>query len=121
VARVTNLVEKNNLRIKIKSNDKWLKSLGLDYDNYRFDLVIKNVMNKLQDLDKYITKTTPWKVVKKGKLKRILTKAVNEIYLVSEALIPFMPKIAQQVIDTITAEQIKKAPPLFPRIDSNNS
>ncbi|MFH1667439.1 MAG: class I tRNA ligase family protein [Candidatus Komeilibacteria bacterium] len=116
VARVTNLIEKNKLQIKLNKDMSWLDSLAEEYNSYRFDLVLNKIQSKLQELDGYITKTMPWKVTNTSELITILSNAANELWMVSQALLPFMPNIAQQVIGTLEADQIVKAPPLFPRI-----
>jgi len=116
VARVTNLIEKNKLQIKLNKDMVWLNSLAEEYNSYRFDLVLNKIQSKLQELDGYITKTVPWKVTNTSELITILSNAANELWMVSQALLPFMPNIAQQVIDTLEADQIVKAPPLFPRL-----
>ncbi|OIO47870.1 MAG: methionine--tRNA ligase [Parcubacteria group bacterium CG1_02_37_51] len=116
VARVTNLIEKNKLQIKLNKDMVWLNSLAEEYNSYRFDLVLNKIQSKLQELDGYITKTVPWKVTNTSELITILSNAANELWMVSQALLPFMPNIALQVIDTLEADQIVKAPPLFPRL-----
>jgi methionyl-tRNA synthetase len=119
VARVTTLIEKNNLQIVINKETTWIDSLAKDYNNYRFDLVIKNIMSKLQELDGYITTNEPWKIEDEKKLVEVLSHSANELWLISQGLLPFMPNIAQQVLDILEAKQIKKAPPLFPRLVDN--
>ena len=118
VARVTTLIEKNELKIELDKKTDWLDSLGKHYSNYRFDLVIKDIMSRLQELDGYITEKAPWKIEDQDVLTEVLGKASNELWIVSQALLPFMPNIAQQVLDILEAEQIKKAPPLFPRLEN---
>ena len=118
VARVTTLIEKNLLKIEINKDIKWINTLRKDYDSYRFDLVIKSIMAKLRELDVYITINQPWKIEDKDKVIEVLGKSANELWLVSQALLPFMPNIAQQVIDTLETEQIKKVSSLFPRLDN---
>jgi len=113
---VTNLIEKNKLQIKLNKDMVWLNSLAEEYNSYRFDLVLNKIQSKLQELDGYITKTVPWKVTNTSELITILSNAANELWMVSQALLPFMPNIALQVIDTLEADQIVKAPPLFPRL-----
>lgn len=116
VARVTNLIEKNDLNINLNKDKAWLNSLAKDYDNYRFDLVLNKIQSKLQELDGYITKTSPWKVTNTSELITILSKAANDLWSVSQALLPFMPNIAKQVTEALEVGKIKKIPPLFPRL-----
>jgi len=118
VARITNLIEKNELSVNLDKDISWVTGLSADYNNYRFDLVIKNIMARLQELDGYITTNEPWKIADADKLNDVLSHSANELWIVSQALLPFMPNIAKQVLDTLEAKQIKKAPPLFPRLDN---
>ncbi|MFW0837872.1 MAG: methionine--tRNA ligase [Candidatus Komeilibacteria bacterium] len=117
VSRVTNLIAKNNIKVSLTRSTHWLDSLAEHYNNYRFDLVIRDIVAKLQELDGYLSLQQPWKMREQDEIAKVLEKAANELWVVSQALLPFMPNIAQQVLNILEADPIVKAPPLFPRLE----
>ncbi|MFW0862549.1 MAG: methionine--tRNA ligase [Candidatus Komeilibacteria bacterium] len=143
VARVTTLIEKNELKFDIDfynsrnvgevgeygkdskkmsvHNDDWFRGIDEKYQEYRFDNVIKDISLRLRELDRQINDYKPWtmsKDVNFDALQNFLSYCAGEIYVISKALLPFMPTIAQQVLDILEADEIKKAPPLFPRLEN---
>lgn len=118
VARVTNLIEKNNLDIDIKKriDVKLKKEFNLKMQDYKFDEALKILWHKLGQADETITKTEPWKIDDKNKLKNILKPIAQDILNVADLLRPFMPRTAEKIIKNLTANHIKKAQLLFPRI-----
>ena len=53
----------------------------------------------------------------KEKLTKILQELTLDLYNIALSLKPFMPKKSKEILDIITAKQIKKpSEPLFPRL-----
>ena len=71
--------------------------------------------------NKYIEETKPWNLFKEKKTKEleefvfILIEALKKI---SSEIDPFIPETASKIKVQIKKDKIKKAPPLFPRIES---
>ncbi len=143
VARVTTLIEKNKLKFdknfynsmnvgevgeygkdskKMEIyNQNWFENISDKYNEYRFDNVIKDISARLKNLDREINDHKPWTMsvdVDLDALQNFMSYCAGELLVISQALLPFIPNIAQQVLDILEAEQIKKAPPLFPRLEN---
>ncbi len=121
VARTTNLIEKNNLKLNLEkgSDSKLKKDFDGQMENYKFDEALKVLWNKLRACDETITKTQPWKIDNAEEVKKILEPIAQDILNVVILLQPFMPIVTKKIIDIFTAEKITKAKPLFPRIEKS--
>lgn len=117
-ARVSNLLEKNEITIKIKprSDKKLIKSFNEKMAEYRFDEVLKIVWNKLRQSDEFLSVKAPWKMTDKKEIRKVLEAAAENIFNAAEFLKPFLPETAEKIIKQFSAGQIKKGEPLFPRI-----
>jgi len=118
VARVSNLLEKNNIEISLKiSSDATLKSVfDQKMQEYKFNEALEILWNKLRECDEIITKKQPWKLDDKQEIKNILMPIAQNILNVAELLFPFMPDTAEKVIKQFSEKNIKKVEILFPRI-----
>jgi len=118
VARVTTLIEKNKLKIIIKQggDTKLKKEFDQKMSNYRFDEALKILWAELRKCDEIITNTQPWKITDHEELKKILAPIAQDLLNVADLLQPFMPQTAEKIIKILTADKIKKAQALFPRI-----
>ncbi|HOZ36989.1 MAG TPA: methionine--tRNA ligase [bacterium] len=118
VSRVSNLLEKNNLSLKLDINaDNRLKeNFDLKLSEYKFNEALEILWVKLRACDETITKTEPWKIKEPEKLKEILEPVAQDILNVAFLLQSFMPTTAEKIIETFTAEKITKSKILFPRI-----
>jgi methionyl-tRNA synthetase len=85
---------------------------------FEFDKALTYVFGRIQVLDKKITETEPFKVVKVDveKGKTIILELVQELYLVAQLLNPFLPKTNQKIKEVIL-ENKKPSAPLFLRKD----
>ena len=103
LSRVITLAQKDNFQFPISnfqsiSNDK--------ISNFINNLELGNALNyiwkKVQDDNKFIEDNKPWELKKndENKFKDIMKKLIDDLYLISELLDPFMPE---------TSEKIKKA------------
>ena len=89
-------------------------------DGFLFDQALKYIWDKIGKIDALISESKPWELAKAGKtkeIKKILEKSANTIYEISQLLKPFLPETAEKVEKIITAKKIRKAEPLFPRLE----
>lgn len=91
------------------------------FDEFRFDLALDEVWKQIRSLNQYIEETKPWVIAKENDpdhLKEVLLYLVSSINEIAELLQPFMPNIANQILDLFENNQLApKALILFPRID----
>jgi len=124
VARVSNLIEKNNILLSFRrksgshgiTDDSLFKSFIEKMENYKFNEALEVLWSKLRSCDETITKTEPWKIKDAGEVKRVLQPIAQDILNVAVLLQPFMPSTAEKIIAQFSAEKIKKSEILFPRI-----
>ncbi len=118
VARVSNLLEKNNIETNLQKNsDAKLKSVfDKKMQEYKFNEALEVLWKKLRQCDEIITKAQPWKLENKSEIKNILEPISQNILNVANLLSPFMPDTSEKIISIFTADKIKKSKPLFPRI-----
>ncbi len=123
ISRVANLVEKNNLELKLKteSDKKLVKAYQANMLAFKFDEALKLLWEKLRDGDTVLSDAKPWKIdpsTSSGQaaIKNILEPIAQDILNVAGLLKPFMPTMAEKIIKQFTAKQIKKGEALFPRI-----
>ena len=118
VARVSNMLEKDNIAVDIKiGSDQDLKN---NFDKvaqeFRIDEGLKILWNKLRTADEILSAKKPWEIKDAENKKKILEPIAQDILNVAELLQPFMPATAKKIIDQFSAKQIKKGEVLFPRI-----
>lgn len=120
VSRVAKLVQNSGQKFPIEErlmignylwNGNWLSPL----ENYRVDLLLVNVWQKIAALEKHINENTPWSVKDPAKLGEILEYEVNEIREIAHLVEPFIPGISQKIKNQFLVEEIKSADPIFPR------
>ena len=119
VSRVAGLIEQNPVKIEIREQKTENRDFKKLIDGFLFDQALKYIWDKIAEIDGLISETKPWELAKAGKLKeveKILNQAANEIYQISQLLIPFLPQTAEKIEKIFIAKQIKKADPLFPRL-----
>jgi methionyl-tRNA synthetase len=117
-ARVSNLIEKNNLEIKLKINsDKKLTEVyQASMQAFKFDEALKILWDALRKCDEILSDKKPWKMEDKKEIKNILEPIAQDILNVADLLKPFMPNVSEKIIKQFSAKQIKKGEALFPRI-----
>ena len=74
-------------------------------------------MAKISEMDLYIQKTQPFKLVKEDeeKAKKILSELVSGLWDIASMLKPFLPKTSEKIIIAIQSNKMPEA--LFPRIN----
>jgi methionyl-tRNA synthetase len=118
VARVSNLLEKNSLKVNLKqgSDVELITSFSKLLEEYRFDESLKILWDKVRESDELLSAKTPWKMTDQAEIKKVLESAAQNILNIADLLQPFLPQTAEKIIGQFTRKQIKKEDPLFPRI-----
>ncbi len=114
VARVMKMAEDN-----LDESTDW-STYGYAFDGYpkekieeyRFDLVIDYIWDKIAELDREIQEKKPWET----KDKEIIKNLSLNLYRIGKLLEPFMPKIAEKIVEATKAN--KKPENLFPRLNA---
>ena len=122
-ARVSNLIEKNNLELKLKAGSD--KKLAKQYEKlmagFKFDEALKLIWDVLRNCDEVLSDNKPWQMDSatgsgRVQIKRVLEPVAQDILNAANLLKPFMPTVTLKIIKQFSARQIKKGEALFPRI-----
>lgn len=115
VARVAKLCETHS----VIASEAW-QSLSFDLkmtrylEEYRFNEATAFIWSQISEADKLINEEKPWELSSE-KAKPILEDLVKRIQQIAFNLQPFLPETAQKILKQFS-EEIKSAPPLFPRL-----
>jgi len=121
-ARVSNLLEKNEIRTNLKVNldDKDIKDAVKEFEasmvQYRFNEALQIIWNKLRECNEIISRTAPWKMTDKKEIEATLKPLAAVILNCSYLLEPFIPISAWKIQIQFLEPQIRKGEILFPRI-----
>lgn len=120
INRVTNMVEKY-LDGKIKVDFKYIQLGQEEIRQLHFREALLTIWQVIAKDNSLIDQTKPWELAKDAKnldqIEKILQELILDLYNIALALKPFMPKKSQEILDIITANNIKKPEkPLFPRL-----
>ncbi|MDP3900059.1 MAG: methionine--tRNA ligase [bacterium] len=118
VARVSNLLEKDNIEVNIKiGSDEELKK---HFDNvlkeFKIDEGLKLLWDKLRKADEIISAKKPWEIKDLNEKKAVLEPIAQDILNVAELLQVYIPETAAKIIKQFSEKNIKKGELLFPRI-----
>ncbi len=118
VSRVTNMLEKycdgKFTRTQMIGSET-LKDYTSSLEQYRFDEALAVVWDLVDQSNKLIDDTAPWKMAKEGKgVVPLLNELANRVLDLNELLTPFMPDTVEKITAAF-AQPVKKAEPLFPR------
>lgn len=118
VARVSNMLEKNEVEVEIvvNSDQELIAKFNASMESYLFNDALAVLWDKVRASDEYISQTTPWKIKEKDELKKVLEPVAQNILNIAELLQSFMPETAAKIITQFSQKQIKKSEALFPRI-----
>ncbi len=108
-------------------------------EDLAFNRALESLWRLLAEANQYLVTREPWKLIKSegatDKLSRILWNGLEATRIVATGLLPFMPRIAPQVLAAVgtatppssldamawggtpTGAELPEAVPLFPRID----
>ncbi len=122
VARVSNLLEKNEIitGLKVDLKNKEIISLVNDFTesfkNYRFNEALQKLWEKIKICDENLSQKAPWKMTDKKEIAAILQPLAQTILNIAYLLEPFLPGTAKKIQEQFGATQIKKGETLFPRL-----
>ena len=120
VARVSNLLEKNNIATNFdqKKSEEKAKEFFTNYraDNYRFGSSLQKIWQMIAEDNEKLSATTPWKLTDQKEIADILKPIAENILDVAHLLLPFLPASAEKIITQFSAPQIVKGESLFPRL-----
>jgi len=125
MARIETMAAKNQLNLDQLSKNP-LKKPNNEIDGfmqkYRFDLALNYIWKWIHGLDKYIDQKKPWEK-SKDEANKILgkivvgTEAINGIKEIAQALLPFLPDTAEEIIKRFSGQRVEKpGKSLFPRL-----
>ncbi len=115
--RLTNLIEKQNLTLKLEKNsDIELNETLVDrLSQYQLKEALETIWKKVRGINEYLTKEAPWKIEDATEKEAILENAAQKLYDVALALEPFLPETSEKLRNQFEASNITKGEPLFPR------
>ena len=123
VSRVTTLVEKY-LGGVIPQGIGVPGGLGVDQvsfyiEQYQFHKALETIWQEVARANKIVDETKLWELGKTdiNEFARVSKEVLTIIEAVANQLLPFIPESAQKILDSVTAEKIVKAEPLFPRVE----
>ncbi len=115
VSRVSGLIETtgtekttNNLIKKFK-----IKEIGNLMETYHLDKALNEIFAFVDACNEYVQSQKPWET----KNKKVLFELKESILKIAELLEPFIPESAEKIVKCFSSKQIKKAEPLFKKID----
>lgn len=114
VSRVARLCEKSEFAFKSKETNLYpevIKSL----EEFRFDIALKFIWEKVTNVDQKINKDEPWKLEGQS-LHNALQEYLYEIAEIALNLKPFIPDTVTKIAEVFGGLKIKMLKPLFPRI-----
>lgn len=113
VARVAKLAEKISFDAG-KSKEETYEEVDDFLKDFRIDLAIGFLWDKIKELDQKIDAAVPWKL-NDTDLHGFLDQIIPEIQFLAYNLQPFLPETADKIQKQFTGK-IKSGTPLFPRI-----
>jgi len=118
VARVTNLIEKNNLTINLNQeiNQALFKKIELAMKQHNPQLALTELWQVIKQADETISLAKPWKMTDTIEIKKVLEPLAQNILDIAKLLTPFLPNVAEKIILQLNQKQITKGEVLFPRL-----
>ncbi|MFH1621512.1 MAG: methionine--tRNA ligase [Candidatus Omnitrophota bacterium] len=112
-----NSISSNPIIKAIKDLDNQIDKTMSEVD---FSSALIEIWSLINLANKYVEQTKPWQLAKEKKdkeLKEFLFILIEALKKVAFEISPFMPETAAKIIKQIEKDKIKKAPPIFPRIE----
>lgn len=118
VARVSNLLEKNEIEVALKSgsDEALTKAFNDSMAAMRLDEALKVLWRKIAESDEFLSDKKPWKLEDKTEIQAVLEPVAQNILNIALLLEPFMPDTSKKIVDQFTQKQIRKGESLFPRL-----
>lgn len=114
VSRIAKMAEKSEFQFSSKET-KIYNEVHNAISEYRFDLALKFIWEKVTLVDQAINKDEPWKL-EGEKLKEKLQYYLEEIAEIALNLKPFLPETVEKIAKIFCGPVIKLTEPLFPRL-----
>ena len=118
VARIMKMSEQylKSEKFKVESG-KLPENYKKFMDSFELSKAMDLIWQKISEMDLYIQKTQPFKLVKEDeeKAKKILHELVSGLWDIALMLKPFLPKTSEKIIIAIQSNKMPEA--LFPRIN----
>jgi methionyl-tRNA synthetase len=121
-ARVSNLLEKNNLatnltiNLEVGSLSKIIEDYRVKMAAYKFNEALQLIWEGIKHCDETLTKAAPWKLSDLSEISRVLVPLAQDILNLAYLLEPFLPTASQKIQAQFLSPQIKKGESLFPRL-----
>ena len=105
-SRVIKLSENLNLEIGKRENIFDKENIKL-IDNFDLDKVLENIWKIVTEDNKYIEDNKPWELAKNDKVKfeAVMQKLLDDLYLISQMLIPFLPETAKKIKQALETKE----------------
>jgi len=115
LSRLTNLGQKDKLKIDANPQPKLFTKKIIDSLNrFQFNAILEDIWKEIKNLNKKIDSFAPWNK-EEIQRKKFLIQSLQSLRNIAIQLQPFLPKTAEKIISACRG-QIKKIPPLFPRL-----
>ncbi len=116
VSRVAALVDQSGKEVLEDEHTIIRQELRHHLDNFRFDLALADIWQRLRATDQFIEQKRPWEL-EGDELQAILQTLVAHIRQAAFELQIFLPQTAAQINAHFKGPNITKIDPLFPRLD----
>lgn len=105
-SRVIKLSEDLNLEIEKKKNIFDKENIRL-IETFDLDKVLENIWKIVTEDNKYIEDNKPWELAKNDKVKfeAVMQKLLDDLYLISQMLIPFLPETAKKIKQALETKE----------------
>ena len=105
-SRVIKLSENLNLEIEKKKNIFDKENIRL-IETFDLDKVLENIWKIVTEDNKYIEDNKPWELAKNDKVKfeAVMQKLLDDLYLISQMLIPFLPETAKKIKQALETKE----------------
>lgn len=116
VSRILQLAQSNLKEGKRPEAKSFPKEYTKDLERYEFNRALDFVSDKIKDLDRKITQTEPFRLIKSDpeKAKELIFGLTQELYIIGRLLNPFLPEMSTKIKEAVLTN--KKPEPLFPRL-----
>ena len=115
-SRIAALVDHSGLEIKPDEHTKLRHQVKAHLDNFRFDLALGEIWQKIRQTDQLIEDKRPWEL-KGEELQPVLQTLVAHLRQIAFELTPFLPDTAAKLEAHFKGPKITKIAPLFPRLE----
>jgi methionyl-tRNA synthetase len=117
VARVSTLIEKNNLELTLVPEAGALgQKLDVKLLSYLFNEALELLWAELRLADETISNSKPWTMTDRDQLEACLKPLAQTLLSVGFCLRPFLPNTADKIIAIFNTKKIIKGEALFPRL-----